>query len=145
MTSVLGIAAKHTGERGDRERSAELMTIAHERWVAETDLDGLSFLYDITIRRLYRLKHKGKPFDHLVKDLNLILELRDAIIENDVIGEMDGGDSEVISPGRIHRLVTHREEQHECRKPGGRRQSPGDRNQTRMRIPRTASHSNTLL
>ena len=97
---VVAIATKRTVERDDRKRSVELKKIANELWVAETDLDTLAFFYDFTVRQMYRLKHEDKPYDHLVKDVNLILEIRNEIIDNDVIREVDGLDGD--APGRIH-------------------------------------------
>ena len=99
---AVAIAIKHRTERGERRRSGEIVNIAREKWAEETDLDALACLYDHTVRQMYRLKHAHRSCDDLVDDANLILELRNSIIENDVIREMDEGDGEILSVGSIH-------------------------------------------
>jgi hypothetical protein len=39
---------------------------------------------------MYRFKHQGKPYEYLVDDANLIIELRNGAIENEVTWKMDG-------------------------------------------------------
>ena len=96
------IVLKGTSERDGRKRSGEMMRIAREKWAEETDLDALACLYDHTVRQMYRLKHAHGSCDDLVDDANLVLELRNSIIENDVIREMDESDGEILSVGSIH-------------------------------------------
>ena len=88
------IVLKGTSERDGRKRSGEMMRIAREKWAEETDLDALACLYDHTVRQMYRLKHAHGSCDDLVDDANLVLELRNSIMENDVIREMDESDGE---------------------------------------------------
>ena len=137
------IAVKRTSERDERRRPAEMMKIAREKWGAETDLDALSCFYDFTVRRMYRLKHTHRSFDDLVDDANLILELRNSIMENDVIREIDESDGEdasnlrtTTSPGGKPTARSFRIVSANCPKRTTRRmkhpRSPG------LTIPRTA-------
>lgn len=97
---AVAIAVKRTDDRDDRKRRDELMRIAKERWGTETDLDALAFFYDFIVRQMYRFKHEDKRFDHLVDDANFVLQIRNAIIEENVIREIDRVDGEMIFPAR---------------------------------------------
>ena len=91
LASIAAIATKRTGERGERTRKKELMDVARAKGRVGTDIDALGFLYDLIIKQMYRFKHQSKPYEHLIHDANLIIELRNTAIENEVIREMDGG------------------------------------------------------
>ena len=91
------LAAKRIGELDERKRSDELVRMAKEFWPDEAELDALFRLYDLAVRQMYRLKHEGKPSDKLVRDVNLILSLRNRLTEDDVISELDASDARALS------------------------------------------------
>lgn len=74
-----------------------MFTIAKQKWATASDLDALALLYDFVVRQMYRLKYQDKPFDFLVSDANLILEIRNSIIENEITRELDDIESGLTS------------------------------------------------
>jgi hypothetical protein len=95
------IASRQMNERDSRARHEELVKIARQKWADETDLDALALFYDFVVKQMYRLKYQDKPFDYLIRDANLILEIRDSIIENEIIREIDDVEDGVPSLVKI--------------------------------------------
>jgi hypothetical protein len=73
------------------------MRTANARWPLKTDLNALESLYCFMIRQMYRFKHEGKPYDHIARDVNIILDRCNSIIENEVIRKIDDGGNGVFT------------------------------------------------
>lgn len=104
---VLVVLGKHTQERDERKRKAELLKQIIEHYDGLPQVDACDVFYVSIIKQMYRSKHQGANYEHLRRDANLVLDIRNGLLENEVIQQIDRPVSNGIFRSRFyHRPLT---------------------------------------
>lgn len=86
---IVSILAKTAKERDDRKRKNELLKQIVEHYDGLREIEAADLLYVSIVRQLYRMKLRDIDYEHLRRDANLVLDIRNGFIENEVIREID--------------------------------------------------------
>jgi hypothetical protein len=86
---ILVILAKHRQDRDERTRKKELLDQIVKHYDGLSEIDACDVFYVSIIKQIARLKNQNANYEHLRKDANLLLELRNSFIENEVLRDLD--------------------------------------------------------
>ena len=100
VVAVLVVLGKHTQERDERKRKAELFRQITEHYDGLPQVDACDVFYVSIIKQMYRSKHQGANYEHLRRDANLLLDIRNELLEIEVIKQIDQPQSNGLFPLR---------------------------------------------